>query len=102
LLIIRSNHSAGVSLYQLIKIWKLGRGVLKRALAMLDRFVPWIHDLYRELFDGQPAQTDPVGATIRSLDLRLGWSEIVECWYRRLYPRRFKMTNRSATQYSSD
>ena len=102
LLIIHLNHSAGMSLYQLIKIWRIGRGVLKRALAMIDRFIPWICDLYRELFDGQPAQRKPVGVTIRRINLRLGWSEIVECWYRRHYPGRFKTTNRRATQYSSD
>jgi transposase-like protein len=101
LLNIHLNHSAGMSLYQLIKIWKLGRSVLKRALAMLDRFIAWIRDLYRELSDGQPAQAEPVGATIRHLSLLLGWPEIVECWYRRHYPRRFKTTNRSATLYSS-
>jgi transposase-like protein len=100
LLMILWSHSAEVSVYQLIKIWGLGRGVIKRALAMLDRFASWIRELNRELSDGQPAQTESVGVTVQRLTLRVGWPEIVECWYRRHYPRRFKTTNRSATQYS--
>lgn len=98
LLSIHWSHSAGVSVYQLIKIWSLGRSAIKRALAMLDRFAPWIHELHRELFADQPAQSEPMSVTIRRLVMRLGWSEIAQCWYRHHYPRRFKVTNRSATQ----
>ena len=88
LLTLSGNLDAGVSPSHLSEqVWHVGRGVILRAAALMDRLGPWVERLHREITDGKPMRR--LELMVKIIAAKLGRPELVERWYRHRYPSRF-------------
>jgi hypothetical protein len=88
LLAIKKALASGSTPYYLAQhVWYVGRRVIVRAAALLDRLDTWCGQLYQEVTDGAPACE--LGFMVKIVTRKLGRIELVDRWYRHRYPRRF-------------
>jgi hypothetical protein len=67
--------------------WHIGRRVIVRAAALLERLNTWTGQLYQEVADGR--QPDNLERMVDFLIEKLSRIELIERWYRHRYPLRF-------------
>ena len=96
LLVVRQSLASGSTPYHLAQhVWYVGRGVIVRAAALLNRLDTWVGELYREVTDG--IQACELGFMVKNVTRKLGRIEFIDRWYRHRYPRRFPHKNERHT-----
>jgi hypothetical protein len=85
---LRKELSRGLSAYHLARhVWHVGRGVIVRAAALLERLGPWVASLHRELTDGKADRELPL--MVKVISGKLGPVALLWRWYRHRYGGRF-------------
>lgn len=96
LLTLRQALASGSTPYCLARhVWHVGRRVIIRAAALLDRLDAWVGQLYQEISDG--GQVRELGSIVKVIIGKISRIELVGRWYRHRYPTRFSHKNEHHT-----
>lgn len=96
LLAIQQALTTGSTPYYLARhVWHVGRRVIIRAAALLDRLDTWVGQLYQEITDG--GQVRELGSMVKVIIGKLSRIELIDRWYCHRYPRRFSHKNEHHT-----
>jgi len=96
LLVLRQALASGSTFYHLAQhVWYVGRRVIVRAAALLNRLDKWVGQLYQEVSDG--VQAGELGFMVKIVTRKLGRIELIDRWYCHRYPKRFSHKNEHHT-----
>ena len=97
LLSVWASTASGVRDHCLAGIWKVGRHVILRAVALKDSLWPWVRKLYRELTSGGPVRS--LERMVKIITAIIGQDELRSRWYCHRYSRRVIRTKNTDTQF---